>query len=364
MRLFTLTFFIYLLAFGSFAQTENDTIDYAAELAKLEAELDSFGIFSLIDSVLFADFKPPSEFNIRFGYNSNVVSAGRNYGINQHGLSPGISFYHKNGWFADVAGFWNSEFDPKYNLTMLSAGYMGIINKHFSYTLDAEKWFYHYEVTSDFNSIPDNSIGGSFSYSNKFIYSNLDYSYLFGDGDAHRIIGNINGNIKFNGFWGIKKITIFPGLSAVYGNDQVVIQFNGDILDELLTNEYLRQNLSSEDFQAFLTSIELTQEQEFRLRRINNNNRLSPTQKRNRTTLIYLQNEEVLNYLYDQLDEVRVSYGIMNYSFSLPISLSFGKFSTLLSYTYSVPMKLPGETLELEPIGFFGITFSYRIPVR
>ena len=355
------------LAFGVFflhGQSENDSIDYAAEIAMLEAELDSFGIFSLIDSVLLAEYKPPSEFNIRFGYNSNVVNAGRNYGLNQHGLTPGISFYHSKGWFADVTGFWNSEFDPKYNLTMISGGYMGLLGNKLSYTISAEKWFYHYNQSSEITSLPSNSVGASASYDLKYLYAGLDYTYMFGNGDAHRLIGSLTGNIKIPAFWKIKSITFMPGFSTLFGNEEVVIQFNGDLIDELKSNEYLKQNLQSEDFQTFLGNVEFSQQEQLTLNFIQRNDRLSERQKRSRTILIYLQNEEILTYLYGLLDQESNSYGIMNYSFSLPVSISFGKFSTLLSYSYSIPVKLPGETIELDPIGFFSLTFSYRIPLR
>lgn len=359
---FTISILLYVNYLS--AQEAGDSIDYAAEIAMLEAELDSFGIFTLIDSVLTAEFKPPSEFNIRFGYNSNVLNAGRNYGVNQHGLTPGISFYHSTGWFADLTGFWNSEFEPKYNLTMLSGGYMGVLGRKFSYTVTVEKWFYHYSEESQLSSLPSNSVGASMTYDLKYLNVGLDYSYMFGEDEAHRLIGSITGIIKIPGFWKIKHFTFMPGFSSLYGNENVVIQFNGNILDELRTNEYLKQNVQSEEFQAFISEVTFTDSQQRAINFIQRNNRLTENQKRSRIALIYLSNEEVLNYIYGLLDEEKTSYGIMNYNFSLPLSISFGKLSTLLAYSYSIPVKLPGETIELEPIGFFSITFSYRIPLR
>jgi hypothetical protein len=348
----------------SYSQTPVDTTDYAAEIAKLEAELDSFGIFMLIDSVLLSDFSPPSELNIRIGYNSNVLNAGRNYGLNQHGISPGVSFFHSKGWFADLTGFWNSEFEPKYNLTMLSGGYMGILGNKFSYSFTAEKWFYHYETESELNSLPKNSIGLSFNYNHRYFTTGLNYSYLFGSSTAHRLIGSINGIIKIPTFWKIKSITLLPGFSTLYGNENILIQFNGDILEELKTNEYLQQNLRDEEFQNFLNSVNFSSEEAFALRRIDQNNRLNDRQKRTRKTLIYLQNEDILNYVYSILDTQQNSYGIMNYSLSLPVSITFKSFSTFIAYTYSIPQKLPGETLDIDPVGFFSLTFSYRLPLR
>ena len=188
---------LLLLSLPSIAQ--EDSIDYAAELAKLELELDSIGIFSLFDSVLALDFKPPSEMNARFGYNSSVINAGRDFGIDQHGLTPGLSFYHRSGFFADATGFWNSEADPKYNLTMVSAGYLGNFSPKWSYSAGYERWIYN-KNTTDSISVSysfENSLSASASYDvTKWLTTGVDYSYLFGEETAHRIIGSVSG--RFN----------------------------------------------------------------------------------------------------------------------------------------------------------------------
>lgn len=354
---------LVILVFTVRGQTKTDTVDYEQMLNELESELDSFAIFSLFDSVLMSDYTPPSEFNFRLGYNSNVTNAGRDFGLDQYGFSPGVSFYHKSGIFADYAGFWNSGFEPEYNLSLFSVGYMGILGNKTSYSFSYEHWIYH-APPSETQDYPNNSVSFSGSYDLGKIWLNLDYSYMFGASTAHRITPSINGYFQFPGFWKIKKITLLPMVSMLYGNENVTILFNGSLLDELRANEYLRQNLQSEEFATFLQSLELEDDTRNRIRRIQRSQFLDDEQKRRLINGIYLAEPEVQEYIYSLLDEEKVEYGIMNWNLSIPVSLSFGNFSSLLSYSYSLPQALPGETFDPEPVSFFSLTFSYRLPLR
>src|SRR5690349_679100 len=82
---------------------------------------DSLNIFNLIDSLISLEGNIiHSQLAVRLAYNSNVLYTGRTLGIDQFGLSPGVSYYHKSGLYADVSCFWSKDFDPKYYLTILS----------------------------------------------------------------------------------------------------------------------------------------------------------------------------------------------------------------------------------------------------
>src|SRR5688572_14430118 len=104
-------------------------------LSQVETDLtfeDSLSIFQLIDSLLMQGDLDASQLAVRLSYNSNVMSTGRTLGIENFGLSPGISYYHKSGLYADVSGFWSKDFEPSYYLTVASLGYMRDFTKHFS----------------------------------------------------------------------------------------------------------------------------------------------------------------------------------------------------------------------------------------
>ena len=122
-RFFTI---VWLLSYStsSFSQ-ESQELSYAEQLLALEEELDSLSIFNLLDSVLLLSAVQKSELNVRVGLTSSVTSAGRDYNIDQTGYSAGLSYFHKSGGYLDLAGYYNTNVEPSYNPTILSAGYLG-----------------------------------------------------------------------------------------------------------------------------------------------------------------------------------------------------------------------------------------------
>ena len=349
------------------AQTDTSSVllNYAEELAALEEELATDDLFGLIDSILTLEpSTPPSELNVRMSYSSNVTNGGRDFNFNQYGLSPGISFFHKSGFFADVGGFWNSEFDPQYSITIGSLGYLGNIGESFSFSTSFDKWFFHIDNESEISESPDKSFNTSLEFSKKVLSLGINYSYLFGPSQAHRLSGDLGAR------WQTKKwiknavIAIQPTFTALYGNQVITIQFSGRLIDEIRSNQFLQQNLRSEEFAEFVSGLELPADEQERVENIRNNRFLSEDRKRSLIVLVYLGNDDIREYIYDELETRNDEYGMMNYTFSLPISISFKKYMLLLSYSYNIPVELPGETAELEPLGIFSGTFIYRIPFK
>ncbi|MEO9476331.1 MAG: hypothetical protein ABJG41_12375 [Cyclobacteriaceae bacterium] len=332
------------------------------QLAQLELDMDSLSIFMLIDSLLSYQSPIYSELNIRTSYNSNVLSAGRNLGIDQHGISPGVSYYHKKGLYADVSGYWNSAFDPKYSLTIVSLGYMKIFGKHWSTTGSYERWFYNSSSNDSTTSTSlKNSLNLSGAYSTKYIYASLDYNYLFGQSKAHRIIGNISGTFTLKDKWVFDKIRIAPSVSVIYGNSDV---YNYYYSSELQRAQYIGDIVQTEEFQAFFETVSFTNEELEKLKRIENSRRLSQSEKNKFKYFVYINNTEISDYVQNKLSSTSNEYGIMNYSFSLPVVFYIKDFNFSLSYSYSVPVKLPGEISSYDPIGYFGASVTYRIPFR
>lgn len=351
-----------LLILGSISITRaQNSLSIEEQLARLEQEMDSLSIFFLLDSILNEPLERYSELNPRISYNSNVLSLGRNYGLDQHGISPGVSFYHKSGIYADYTGFWSNNLDPRYSLSVASIGYLGSFNMNWSYSTSYERWVYHNGGAEDTVNPLKNSLGGSLSYNTAIGYASIDYSYLFGtNGGAHRLIGSLTGTINLGSWWLFDRITILPSYSTYFGNQEIIVRFDGDLLEELRLNEYLRQNFDTKTLESLLSEAELQQIEMIRQR----SNGSPSGFQRLRILDIYLSNPDVLNYLYDLLDEEINQYGFMNHSFSLPIMMTIRNFSFMVNYTYSIPVKLQGEEIKPNPVGYFGASISYRIPFR
>ena len=360
-----LTVIIAICIAPLFAQSQSDSLSLQEQLDLLELELDSLTLFSILDSLLQED-PSYSEFVVRTSYNSDLLNSGRNYGIRQQSISPGVSFYHKSGIYADVSGFWNSGSYPKYNLTVFSAGYLGLVGTRWILSASYDRWQYTPSDSSSYSL--KNSLNLSAAYSSKYLYSSLDYNFLFGKNDkANRLIFSISGNIKLPSSF-FDRVRLAPTATMIYGNSDVILLYSESTVNEYQFGEYLRKNISQEEFEAFVSSVELSEEEKRRIQVINSDSDLSREEKQRRRRRVLAGNEDVQAFISDQLQEdtytIKNKYGVMNYSVSLPVLITKGRFNFLLSYTYSIPVKLPGESYSLSPIGYFGASVSYRFPLK
>ncbi len=266
---------------------------------------DSLEIFLLIDSMMQINVEVSSQFVTRLSYNSNVLYTGRTLGIDQFGLTPGISYYHKSGFYGDVSGYWSNDFEPKYYLTTVSAGYMTSISKWMSIIGSYDHYFYNLEE-------------GSLPYTNALsvtpylefgpVIFTPSYSFYFGERNAHRIMPGLGFNLEKSNFLGFKRIAITPTFYTLFGNEIVTEIRFPENARELLRR--LRQDLP-----------------------------------------------------WFEIIEHNV-FGIMNYSFSIPLAAYTNKWGFFVSYNYSIPKALEGETLELENTGFLAGSISYYINTK
>ncbi len=191
---------------------------------------DSLSIFNLIDSLLLLEqLEPQSQLAVRLGYNSNVLSTGRTLGIEQFGLSPAISFYHKSGFYADVTGYWSKDFEPSYYLTILSAGYMHSFSKYFSVMGSYDRYLYNTSIDDQYISFKNMlSVTPYIDY--KLLSLRVDYSFYFGAETAHRIMPSLSLNLVKRNFLKIEKIRLIPGAYLLFGNEkssELVFDNNG-----------------------------------------------------------------------------------------------------------------------------------------
>ncbi len=266
---------------------------------------DSLEIFLLIDSMMQVDVEMSSQFVARLSYNSNVLYTGRTLGIEQFGLTPGISYYHKSGFYGDVSGYWSNDFEPSYYLTTISAGYMTSFAKWMSIMGSYDHFFYNLDdaylpYTDALSVTPYFEFGP--------VVFTPSYSFYFGEGTAHRIMSGIGFNLEKQNFLGVKRISFMPTFYALFGNEVV-------------------------------TEIKFPENARELIRRIR------------------------LNLPWYEIVEKNV-FGVMNYSFSIPLAVYTEKWGFFLSYNYSIPKTLEGETIELENTGFVAGSISYYINTK
>jgi len=264
---------------------------------------DSLSIFSLIDSLLQNAEIEVSQFGVRLAYNSNVLSAGRTLGIENFGLSPGLSYYHKSGFYGDLSGFWSKDFDPKYYLTIASVGYIYSFPKVFSIMAGYDRYFYN--MQSDDEYIPyKNTLSVVPLFEVKPFMLALNYSYYFGDAYVNRIMPSLALVLEKKKFLKIDKVSLSPTFYMLMGDET-------------------------------LTELELD----------------GPS----------LRNYKEYGTWFRIIETNKRVFGIMNYAFSVPLSVTHKNWSFMFSYTYNIPKALPGEPLTISESSYLSGSISYFI---
>lgn len=274
-------------------------------------ELDTLTILQLIDSLLLLDVTRQSMMSVHFGYTSEVSNAGRTLEVKQYGFSPGITYIHRSGMFADLTGYWNSQFDPNYDLTVLSVGYLGILSKRFSYSFSYDHSFFT-DSDPDIDLPPwviemllppilNNTISTGLDVDFNFIEAGVDYSWLFNKETSHRLQFTINGDLKKSKVLFLDRISFRPAFSMLFGNQDIIsVSFSQDLLAD----------------------------------------RRFP----------FVINEEN-------------QFGVMNYQLSAPVTLSKSKFQLVFEYNYNIPQSLPGEKFQYDNNSFFSIDLYYTFGI-
>jgi hypothetical protein len=272
---------------------------------------DTLSIFKLLDSLIqFPINSFHSQMAVRLGYNSNVVTTSRTIGFNQFGLSPGISYYHKTGLYADASTYWSQQYAPQFYLTVLSAGYMKTVSNHWSFLAEYSHYFYSASNTNSDNTYTNN-IGASNYFTIKPVTFRLDYYFYFGEQHAHRIMPGIFVTLEKRKWFNLDRVVFFPSFNVLFGSENVVsdYQFYPDFLQRY------QQNLS-----------------------------LPPNAQ---LPLFYPVTKNV--------------FGVMNYSFVAPLSITRKKWNYLISYTYNIPKSLPYEDLNLKSGGYLSFSITRYI---
>jgi hypothetical protein len=323
-------------------------------LEDLYAELDSLfadetvpdDLFALVDSLLASEDQKVSALNLRLGYVSTIVSAGRTFGVEQYGATPGVNYFHHSGLFAGATGYWSNEYSPGYYLTNLSFGYSKTFFRKVIATVNHD--FYLYNDTLDEHSF-DKSLQGGLMYQFNYADASVDYALLYGNDNAHRITATANARLKIRTRGFLDAVIFMPGASVQWGNASVfyVRQPRTAVTD-------LYQIVKENDYPRLgrLGYVKLTYLLENE--RVGAINYFLTQRDYTADEIVALMDE----YYDGQVDESD-AFGLMNYSISMPVVMRSGRWSLLMNYTYNVPQALPGETYKYEPSGYFSSSLSY-----
>lgn len=327
-----------IFSFIQITQSQNTETDHydslLADYLKLdslllwEMEHDSSSLLAILEDIL-ADNYLKSQLVVRAGYTSDIVNAGRDYGVQQYGLNAGVAYYHKTGFFADISGYYNSDIEPNYNTTIATVGYMGNIITNWNYFASYDHYFYHNSNKTDimFTYPLTNSINASTTYYLKRFSFGVDYSFLFGEETAQRVRGNIGFTIDKRNWGFIDRLAFSPNVSILLGNANVT---------STVFNEETAQRRAK---------------------------RLIDRIGRNRFLYLYDNNYDELIRLLSETQTAK-TFGIMNYSIFMPLTFTMKKGTLLLNYVINFPVALPGEeNIDTTPNGYFSASLIFAFPL-
>ena len=283
-----------------------------SELTTFFTHEDSLDIFELIDSLLrIQDIPETSQLAVRLGYNSNIVADNRTFNIQQFGIAPGVSYYHRSGLYADITSYWSQEYKPNFYLSVASGGYIKNVTSWYSLLAEYSHYFYNQPKDSTVYVPYTNNVGISNYFEFKKAVFRLDYYFYFGDKVAHRIMPSLGLNLVKRKWAGFNRISFYPNVNVLFGSEETVsYQFYPNLLARYLYNR------------THTPKLPLTYEQR------------------------------------------QTQFGVMNYSFSTPITLSKKDWRFLLSYTYNIPVALPGEDVTLQNSGYLSFSITRYFALR
>lgn len=191
----------------------------------------------VIDSILdelFETEASPVDFSqshflyTSFSFDESVFFAGRNFGIDQFGFTPSISYMKGKNFFVSLGAAYFSELDPQWDFVSLSSGYSLFLNKEEQLSLTAlySRIFFSTE-TEDLNP---NRFSVALSLQKNSWGARLSGGYLFGGSASFYTAAATHFVIP------IKKIknaemNLRPQLSVLMSEQTVSEQISGGILN-------------------------------------------------------------------------------------------------------------------------------------
>jgi hypothetical protein len=328
--------------------------NHLEDLQPLYEELDSLfadddipdNLFELADSILALENAKISALNLSVGYVSEVVIAGRSLGLDQYGIAPSAAYFHQSGLQAGITGYWSSDYEPALYLTDINVGYSKTIRK---FTFQINHDFFLYNDSVKYDHLFNKTAQGSVAFNLKRVTGTAEYSFLYGNSNAHRITSNISGIFKVKTRGWINAVTFMPGATFQWGNADIYFWRQPrtaltDLFRIIQNNDYPR--LERGDYRKLTYLLETEREAAAALF----------LRQRDYTPQQIL---DVFGEYYDGSVSSTNAFGFMNFSMSFPVIVRARNFSLLLNYTYNMPQSLPGETYTYEPNGYFSSSISY-----
>jgi hypothetical protein len=193
---------------------------------------------------------------VRSEFENKTFFSGQDLGIKQYNITSQVYYQGSKGLNIGIGGIMYSQFDPRYNTTIVTAGYNNRIRGVKGLNIRA---VYSRYIFAKVDSVEENAFNSSvdlgLTYQWKVIGSSADISALMGNQNSVQLNWDIFLDIPVIKFGLRNKISFEPQVSFYFGNETVVVsryvnlpRFSGEIATQKknfgLMNTMLRFPLS------------------------------------------------------------------------------------------------------------------------
>jgi hypothetical protein len=194
-------------------------------------------IDSLLNDLLSNDKKvtrllePQNSFLVLYAGTSvenQTFYAGREIGDNMYNINSQLFMFSSKGFYLGVSGIWYSQFEPKYNNTILLAGYYKALNKKrtLAFSTSYSRNFY-YQPDTSFEYLFNNNLSTSFTLKNKWIGFRLNTNVLFGKDFGINITPKLFSQITLMRFGKYNSIRFEPEALMLFSSESVEYTSSG-----------------------------------------------------------------------------------------------------------------------------------------
>jgi len=176
-----------------------------------------------------------SQFRFQAGYLSKVVFVGRNFGVRQFGVAPGVTYHHRSGLNLEYEGNFWSGMPNRYALTDLGIYYEKSLSDHFYLSTGYWRLFFNDEDPEE-RKLLNNVFMFEGGWLNTIGSIAASYYFMGGTEQAHCLDLNLSKSIDFYALLGADRLSLEPAFTFMFSTANYLL-FLDDLPETELENQ-------------------------------------------------------------------------------------------------------------------------------
>jgi len=176
-----------------------------------------------------------SQFRFQAGYTSKVVFVGRDFGVHQFGVAPGVTYHHRSGVNLEYEGNYWSGMPNRYALTNAGIYYEKFISDNFYLSTGYWRLFFNNSDPEE-RKLFNNFFMLDGSWFNSIGSLGATYYFIAGTEKAHRLDLNLSKSIDFYAVLGADRLSFEPAFTFMFSTANYLL-FLDDLPETELENQ-------------------------------------------------------------------------------------------------------------------------------